>query len=199
VKSIRVDGNEIGDVPVDLGTGRRSVNVVLTDRVTRPSRDLETCVAEIVRRQLRRPFARSAEREEHVIRTRFPIYANMPAQKIETMRPVDAVVAELLAALAAQQAAAPDGTGARSRVPLALGAIVDARVPQVSGRRVPQGYFDFYGITSRARPPKSLVDKVPDNVTLWSYHETGGHFPAIEEPRLLVEDLRTFFRPLRSA
>jgi len=71
--------------------------------------------------------------------------------------------------------------------------------PQASGRRVPQGYFDFYGITSRARPPKSLVDKVPDNVTLWSYHETGGHFPAIEEPRLLVEDLRTFFRPLRSA
>ena len=70
---------------------------------------------------------------------------------------------------------------------------------QASGRSVSQGYFDFYGITSRARPPKSLVDKVPDNVTLWSYHETGGHFPAIEEPKLLVEDLRTFFRPLRSA
>lgn len=66
------------------------------------------------------------------------------------------------------------------------------------GRRVPQGYFDFYGITSRARPPKSLVDEVPENVTLWSYHEAGGHFPAIEEPKLLVEDLRTFFRPLRS-
>jgi pimeloyl-ACP methyl ester carboxylesterase len=70
--------------------------------------------------------------------------------------------------------------------------------PQASGKRVPQGYFDFYGITSRARPPKSLVDKVPENVTLWSYHEAGGHFPAIEEPKLLVEDLRTFFRPLRS-
>jgi pimeloyl-ACP methyl ester carboxylesterase len=70
---------------------------------------------------------------------------------------------------------------------------------QASARRVPQGYFDFIGITSRARPPKSLVDKVPENVTLWSYHETGGHFPAIEEPKLLVEDLRTFFRPLRPA
>ncbi len=70
---------------------------------------------------------------------------------------------------------------------------------QASGTRVPQGYFDFYGITSRARPPKSLVDKVPEHVKLWSYHETGGHFPAIEEPKLLVEDLRTFFRPLRSA
>jgi hypothetical protein len=28
-----------------------------------------------------------------------------------------------------------DGTGPRSRAPLARGAIVDARVPQVSGRR----------------------------------------------------------------
>ena len=74
-----------------------------------------------------------------------------------------------------------------------------APAQQASGKRVPQGYFDFYGITSRARPPKSLVDKVPDNVTLWSYHDKGGHFPAIEEPKLLVEDLRKFFRPLRSA
>lgn len=80
---------------------------------------------------------------------------------------------------------------------------VGARPPQppqqAGGRRVPQGYFDFPGITARARPPRSLVDKVPENVTLWSYHERGGHFPAIEEPALLVEDLRTFFRPLRPA
>ena len=68
-----------------------------------PSLDLETCVAEIVRRQLQRPFARSAEREEHVIRARFPIYASLPAQKVETMRRVDAVVAELLTVMAAQQ------------------------------------------------------------------------------------------------
>jgi shikimate kinase len=87
-----------------------------------PSLDLETCVAEIVRRQLQRPFARAPEREEHVIRTRFPIYASLPARKVETMRPVDAVVAELLTGVAAQhQAAASDGTGAGSRAPLALG------------------------------------------------------------------------------
>ena len=68
-----------------------------------------------------------------------------------------------------------------------------------TGKRVPQGYFDFIGIASRKRPPKSLVDKVPENVTLWSYHDKGGHFPAIEEPQLLVGDLRKFFGPLRSA
>jgi hypothetical protein len=26
----------------------------------------------------------------------------------------------------------------------------------------------------------------------------GGHFAALEEPELLVEDIRSFFRPLRS-
>ena len=62
---------------------------------------------------------------------------------------------------------------------------------------VPEAYFDFYGITSRARPPRSLVESVPEHVKLWSHHETGGHFPAAEEPELLVNDLRTFFRSLR--
>jgi len=71
--------------------------------------------------------------------------------------------------------------------------------PAAAGPKVPRGYFDFVGIAARARPPRSLVDTVPENVTLWSYHETGGHFPAIEEPELLVEDLREFFRPLRPA
>ena len=55
------------------------------------------------------------------------------------------------------------------------------RIYYASGKRVPQGYFDFIGITSRARPPKSLVDKVRENVTLWSYHETGGHSPGAGE------------------
>lgn len=77
-----------------------------------PSLDLETCVAETVRRQVRRPFARTPEREEHAIRTRFPTYAGLPARKVETMRPVDAVVAELFAAVAAQNA----GPNSRERL-----------------------------------------------------------------------------------
>ena len=75
-----------------------------TTFVLLPSLDLETCVAEIVRRQLGRPFRRTAEREEHVIRTRFPVYAGLPVHKVETMRPVEAVVAALLVAVAGQGA-----------------------------------------------------------------------------------------------
>lgn len=64
-----------------------------------PSLDLETCVAETVRRQLTRSFARSPQREEQVIRARFAIYASLSARKVETMRPVALVVAELLAVI----------------------------------------------------------------------------------------------------
>ena len=64
-----------------------------------PSLDLEVCVAETVRRQRARPFARSAEREEQVIRARFPVYLGLPARKIETMPPIDLVVTELVTAL----------------------------------------------------------------------------------------------------
>ncbi len=73
-----------------------------------PSLDLEGCVAEIVCRQVTRPFARSAEREGHVIRARFPIYLDIPAKKVVTMGPVAEVVDELVAAAAPQQAAAAD-------------------------------------------------------------------------------------------
>jgi shikimate kinase len=75
---------------------------VVSNRLTfvlLPTLDLETCVAETVRRQLTRSFARSREREEHVIRARFPIYASLPARKIETMRPIAVVVAEFLAVI----------------------------------------------------------------------------------------------------
>jgi pimeloyl-ACP methyl ester carboxylesterase len=31
----------------------------------------------------------------------------------------------------------------------------------------------------------------------WSEFERGGHFPAMEAPDLLVEDIRAFFRKIR--
>jgi microsomal epoxide hydrolase len=35
------------------------------------------------------------------------------------------------------------------------------------------------------------------NIVRWTEMERGGHFAAMEEPELLVEDVRAFFRPLR--
>lgn len=81
---------------------RRDIAASPTTFVLLPSLDLETCVAETVRRQLGRPFGRSAGREEQVIRARFALHRDLPATKVETMRPVAEVVAALAASLAAR-------------------------------------------------------------------------------------------------
>jgi hypothetical protein len=36
------------------------------------------------------------------------------------------------------------------------------------------------------------------NVQRWTEMPRGGHFAAMEEPGLLVDDIRSFFRPLRA-
>jgi pimeloyl-ACP methyl ester carboxylesterase len=36
------------------------------------------------------------------------------------------------------------------------------------------------------------------NIQRWTVFPTGGHFAALEEPDLLAQDVREFFRPLRS-
>ena len=64
-----------------------------------PSTDLETCVRETVRRQLTRPFVRSAEKEESVIRERYATYMSLPAPKVETMRSVEEVVERIVGVL----------------------------------------------------------------------------------------------------
>lgn len=71
-----------------------------------PFLDFEACVAEIVRRQLGRPFSRSGEREEQVIRARFAPHRDLPVTKIETMRPIAEVVEALAANIAAHRGAA---------------------------------------------------------------------------------------------
>jgi shikimate kinase len=64
-----------------------------------PSLDRDVCIAETVRRQIARPFGRSAAEEEAVIRGRFDIYSAMPMRKIATMRPMAAAVDEIVAAM----------------------------------------------------------------------------------------------------
>lgn len=46
-------------------------------------------------------------------------------------------------------------------------------------------------------PPRSWVERVFD-VCRWTPMPAGGHFAALEQPELLAEDIRAFFRPFRS-
>jgi pimeloyl-ACP methyl ester carboxylesterase len=46
------------------------------------------------------------------------------------------------------------------------------------------------------RPPRVWAERLFD-VQRWTVMPRGGHFAAMEEPELLVEDVRAFFRPLR--
>lgn len=61
---------------------------------------------------------------------------------------------------------------------------------------VPQGFITVPGIKGLGNVPDALIDR-PANVTYWTHHDRGGHFTAFEEPELVVQDIRDFFRPLR--
>ena len=95
------------DLHPDYARLRREIAVSATTLVLLPSLDYETCVAETVRRQLGRPFSRSAEREERVVRARFTYYRDLPAKMVETMRPVDEVVDAVVANLLPNTALEP--------------------------------------------------------------------------------------------
>jgi pimeloyl-ACP methyl ester carboxylesterase len=47
------------------------------------------------------------------------------------------------------------------------------------------------------KPPRAWVERLY-NVARWTRFPAGGHFAAMEEPAALVEDVRAFFRTLRS-
>jgi pimeloyl-ACP methyl ester carboxylesterase len=46
-------------------------------------------------------------------------------------------------------------------------------------------------------PPRSWVERIFD-VRRWTTMPAGGHFAALEQPQMLAEDIRAFFRPLRA-
>jgi pimeloyl-ACP methyl ester carboxylesterase len=60
---------------------------------------------------------------------------------------------------------------------------------------VPMGYARFPG--DGFMPPRAWVERLYD-VRRWTELPEGGHFPALEEPGLLVDDVRAFFRAFRA-
>jgi pimeloyl-ACP methyl ester carboxylesterase len=47
-------------------------------------------------------------------------------------------------------------------------------------------------------PPREWVER-SFRLQRWTQMPRGGHFAALEEPELLAEDIRAFFRPLRAS
>lgn len=47
-------------------------------------------------------------------------------------------------------------------------------------------------------PPREWAERF-FNVQRWTEMPKGGHFAALEQPELLAEDIRAFFRPLRNS
>jgi hypothetical protein len=87
------------NVHPDYACLRRQIERNPATFVLIPSLNPALSVTEIVRRQLGRRFARSAVKEEAVIRERFPVYIDLRPRKVETMRPLTAIVNELVAAI----------------------------------------------------------------------------------------------------
>jgi pimeloyl-ACP methyl ester carboxylesterase len=61
--------------------------------------------------------------------------------------------------------------------------------------RVPVGASIFPAEVPR--PSRRWATRRYPDIRYWSEHRRGGHFPALEVPALLIEDLRAFFRQLR--
>ena len=60
----------------------------------------------------------------------------------------------------------------------------------------PMGFAIFPGEIGIGHAPRSWVERAC-NLVHWTEFDRGGHFAALEEPELLVQDIRDFFRPLR--
>jgi pimeloyl-ACP methyl ester carboxylesterase len=56
---------------------------------------------------------------------------------------------------------------------------------------------EFLATPRVGAPPRERVEGAY-NIQRWFEAPTGGHFPALETPELLVDEIRAFFRPLRS-
>jgi microsomal epoxide hydrolase len=74
--------------------------------------------------------------------------------------------------------------------------IVEKAKDWLASTRVPAGFALFP--KDLTRPPREWAERFFD-VKRWTEMPRGGHFAAMEEPELLANDLREFFRPLRAS
>ncbi len=68
-------------------------------------------------------------------------------------------------------------------------------IPDGASVTAPTGYAAFP--REILRPPRSLAEKMFPNIRRWTVMPKGGHFAAMEQPDLLADDVRAFYRSLR--
>ena len=68
-------------------------------------------------------------------------------------------------------------------------------IPDGARIDVPMGYAEFP--KEILRPPRSLAQTMYSDIRRWSKMPKGGHFAALEQPQLLAQEIREFFRLLR--
>jgi microsomal epoxide hydrolase len=69
-------------------------------------------------------------------------------------------------------------------------------VPAGEKVMVPTGYAEHP--REILTPPRSLAERMYGNIQRWTCMPRGGHFASLEAPEALAEELRAFFRPLRT-
>ena len=67
-------------------------------------------------------------------------------------------------------------------------------VPTDRRIEVPTGYVEFP--KEIYKPPRSVAERAY-NIQRWTVKERGGHFAAMEQPHVLAEEIRAFFRQFR--
>jgi microsomal epoxide hydrolase len=68
-------------------------------------------------------------------------------------------------------------------------------IPEGAAVTAPTAYAEFP--RELLRPPRSLAEPMFPNIRRWTVMPKGGHFAAMEQPDLLAEDVRAFYRSLR--
>ena len=76
------------------------------------------------------------------------------------------------------------------------GASDDRGVPAQGKLETPTGFASFPGEMTMLNPPRSILER-NFNLVHYTKMPKGGHFGCLEQPKLFVDDVRSFFRKVR--
>ena len=77
------------------------------------------------------------------------------------------------------------------------GALDDRGLPAQEKLMTPTAFASFPGEMTVLNPPRSILER-NFNVVHYTTMPKGGHFACLEQPRLFVDDVRSFFRNFRT-